>query len=163
MVVEPEEPKFPEPEPIPEPKSESEPKKEIPEHKNDKPKASESADQSSGKEVEKHKDSRATKMWDAVLFQMFSAKECIMQHITNTKPETEKKHTAQEKKDLPSFIYHLPLLLYKPRFDARKLKEAASRPLTKITSVFEMGLLSRKNTEEEPKDFNRTAKGWDLK
>ncbi|XP_015193716.2 uncharacterized protein prr33 [Lepisosteus oculatus] len=160
MVVEPEEPKFPEPE--------SEPKKENADDKEgkkeDKPPTSENSNQAGSQEVEKHKDSRATKMWDAVLFQMFSAKECIMQHINNTKSEPEKRVSEkEEKKNLPSFIYHLPLLLYKPRFDARKLKEAASRPLTKITSVFEMGLINRKQTDEEPKDFNRKAKGWDHK
>ncbi|MBN3324013.1 PRR33 protein, partial [Atractosteus spatula] len=160
MVVEPEEPKFPEPE--------SEPKKENADDKEgkkeDKPPTSENSNEAGSQEVEKHKDSRATKMWDAVLFQMFSAKECIMQHINNTKSEPEKRASEkEEKKNLPSFIYHLPLLLYKPRFDARKLKEAASRPLTKITSVFEMGLINRKQTDEEPKDFNRKAKGWDHK
>uniref|UniRef100_A0A3B3ZRT9 Proline rich 33 n=1 Tax=Periophthalmus magnuspinnatus TaxID=409849 RepID=A0A3B3ZRT9_9GOBI len=87
---------------------------------------------------------KATKMWDAVLFQMFSTKENIM----------------DEPVEIPSFAHRLPVLLFSPRFDAKKLREAASRPVTKISTVFEMGLIGRKGKDEEPKDFNRTARGF---
>ncbi|MGH0122622.1 UNVERIFIED_CONTAM: hypothetical protein FKN15_029051 [Acipenser sinensis] len=161
LVVEPEEPKFPEPEPEPQPEPEKETLQKKDKEKNEE-KPSPGENESESQDLEKHKDSRATRMWDAVLFNMFSAKECIKQQINNSKSEqTETKQ--EEKREFSSLIYRLPLLLYKPRFDARKLKEAASRPLAKITTVFEMSLLNRKNTEEEPKDFNRIAKGWELK
>nr|XP_057931640.1 mucin-2 [Doryrhamphus excisus] len=104
---------------------------------------------------------KATKMWDAVLFQMFSSKDNIMQQIElNKRDENKTEEKTDEVKDVPSFAYRLPVLLFSPRFDAKKLKEAASRPLTKISSVFEMGLIGRKAKDEEPKDFNRTAKGF---
>ncbi|KAM4554348.1 uncharacterized protein prr33 [Fundulus diaphanus] len=104
---------------------------------------------------------KATKMWDAVLFQMFSSKENIMHQIELNKTEEEKsEEKSDEQKEIPSFAFRLPVLLFSPRFDAKKLKEAASRPVTKISVVFEMGLIGRKGKEEEPKDFNRTARGF---
>ncbi len=157
MVVEAEEPKFPEAEPA---------------SKNDLPASADqnvSEIQNKSEAEAKPTDSqdsgdspRAAKMWDAILFQMFSSKENIMQQIEANKPEEQMKMEAEQKtaKEIPTFAHRLPVLLYSPRFDARRLREAASRPATKIATVFEMGLIGRKNKEEEPKDFNRTAKGF---
>ncbi|CAJ1056014.1 mucin-2 [Xyrichtys novacula] len=154
MVVEQEEPKFP----------------EIGTEKE-----TTGTDQSEGKKVEEKvadkpgtqdenqtKDApKATKMWDAVLFQMFSTKENIMHQIELNKSEEDKtEEKTDEPKEIPSFAHRLPVLLFSPKFDAKKLREAASRPVTKISTVFEMGLIGRKGKEEEPKDFNRTARGF---
>uniref|UniRef100_A0A8C5D0F1 Uncharacterized LOC114457028 n=1 Tax=Gouania willdenowi TaxID=441366 RepID=A0A8C5D0F1_GOUWI len=129
MVVECDHPTFPE---------EAEPKAEAA-----------AADEANQELVKKQSTAKALKMWDALLFGMFSTKERIMSQINaygNDKP--------------PSFINRLPLLLYSPRFNARKLKEAAEKPLTKIASVFEKGLIQRKCQDDERKDFNRKARGF---
>ncbi|XP_066523416.1 mucin-2 [Hoplias malabaricus] len=160
MVVEVEEPKFPEPEPNL--------NKDVPAVTAHKPEEQKQQDKEKDKNSEKSqsqegKDSpRAVKMWDAVLFQMFSTKESIMQQIEASKSDAQKKEDVHETKpkEIPAFAHRLPVLLYSPRFDARKLREAAARPVTKIATVFEMGLIGRKSKEEEPKDFNRTAKGF---
>ena len=161
MVVEQEEPKFPE-------VSATEQDQKSTEKKGD-----EAAGEKVGEKVGEKADAqlenqsqdapKATKMWDAVLFQMFSTKENIMHQIELSKSEEEKgteKETQDELTDIPSFAYRLPVLLFSPKFDAKKLKEAASRPVTKISTVFEMGLIGRKGKDEEPKDFNRKARGF---
>ncbi|XP_074441794.1 proline-rich protein 33 [Larus michahellis] len=96
--------------------------------------------------------SRATRMWDAILYQMTVNKE--------RKPQAEEKKLQKEESlFLPR---RLPVLLHKPRFDARKLKELAAKPMTKITTVFEVGRFRPKAAEEHTKSFNRTASGWSV-
>ncbi|XP_028812220.1 mucin-3A [Denticeps clupeoides] len=152
MVVEPEEPNFPE--------ADAQAKKEDKDKQRKASKETKANYESTGQEIVKKKEAqRAVKMWDAILFKMFSTKDRILQQINANKNEVDIK-TVSSQLDIPSFVYHLPLLLYSPRFDARKLKEAAEKPLTKIASVFERGLLQRKNQDDEPKDFNRKAKGF---
>ncbi|GAA6107848.1 mucin-2 isoform X1 [Tachysurus ichikawai] len=156
LVVEVEEPKFP--------VSEPELKQDVIDGTAQETSEQEKQDKETDKALEKEiKDApRAAKMWDAVLFQMFATKESIMQQLEGNKTEQQKKEESKTDKEqeIPAFAHRLPVLLYSPRFDARRLKEAASRPVTKIATVFEMGLIGRKNKEEEPKDFNRTAKGF---
>ncbi|KAJ8406537.1 hypothetical protein AAFF_G00301110 [Aldrovandia affinis] len=160
MVVETEEPKFPEP--VPESKTET-PDDGQEQKSEQKPvrEPSEASEKSESQESEKGKAApRATKMWDAVLFQMFSTEENILQQINISKSESGKTEVKETPREIPTFVHRLPILLYSPKFDARRLKEAASRPLTKIATVFEMALLNRKHHDEEPKDFNRIAKGF---
>ncbi|XP_053923815.1 proline-rich protein 33 isoform X2 [Cuculus canorus] len=95
--------------------------------------------------------SRATRMWDAILYQLTVNKE--------RKQETEEKKLQKEESFLPR---RLPILLHKPRFDARKLKELAAKPMTKITTVFEVSRFRPKVAEEQSKSFNRTASGWSV-
>ncbi|XP_044049527.1 mucin-2 isoform X2 [Siniperca chuatsi] len=154
MVVEQEEPKFPEI---------GSQKEATGQDQSEVKKADEKADDKPGTQVENQtKDApKATKMWDAVLFQMFSTKENIMHQIELNKSEKEKEEEIKDElKEIPSFAHRLPVLLFSPKFDAKRLKEAASRPVTKISTVFEMGLIGRKGKDEEPKDFNRTARGF---
>lgn len=154
MVVEPEEPTFPEVEE--EPQDESTSSKEKPD--SDKPPPDKLTNQEA---VLKTEGAKALKMWDALLFQMFSTKDRIMQQIkANTKDSGGKKPPKDGQAEVPSFVSRLPVLLYSPRFDARKLKEAAAKPLTKIAAVFEMSLIKRKGQEDECKDFNRKARGF---
>ncbi|XP_006033715.1 proline-rich protein 33-like [Alligator sinensis] len=138
LIVEPEEPKFPEPEPAM-PKQEEEGKK-----KSDLSQGSTSQD--------RLVKPRATRMWDAILYQMTTSK---------MRKQQDKDKGVRKVVGFP-FRCHLPLLLHRPRFDARKLKELASKPMTRITTVFELSLLHRKPPEEDPKNFNRTASGWQI-
>ncbi|XP_041794985.1 mucin-5AC [Chelmon rostratus] len=154
MVVEQEEPKFPET---------GSQKEATEQDQSGLEKADEKAGDKPGTQGENQtKDApKATKMWDAVLFQMFSTKENILHQIELNKNEEEAKEgTKDELQEIPSFAYRLPVLLFSPKFDAKKLREAASRPVTKISTVFEMGLIGRKGKDEEPKDFNRKARGF---
>lgn len=158
MVVEQEEPKFPE----------MEDKSQVDVNGSSQETAGDdelSADQCANQEVlTKQEGPKALKMWDALLFQMFSTKERIMRQIhVNKKDSDDKKSHKEHQTDVPSFVNRLPVLLYSPRFDARKLKEAAERPLTKIAAVFERGLIKRKGQEDEQKDFNRKARGFGSK
>lgn len=95
--------------------------------------------------------SKATKMWDAILYQMAVSKE--------------KKQQAEEKSQKEANFFlprRLPILLHKPRFDARKLKELAAKPMTKITTVFEVSRFRPEAAEKDAKSFNRIASGWSV-
>lgn len=96
--------------------------------------------------------SRATKMWDAVLYQMTVNRERKQQ-------AEEKKAQKEEGFFLPR---RLPIFLHKPRFDARKLRELAAKPMTKITTMFEVGRYGSRTDKEHTKSFNRTASGWSV-
>ncbi|XP_034019459.1 nascent polypeptide-associated complex subunit alpha, muscle-specific form [Thalassophryne amazonica] len=152
MIVEEEEPKFPEPEE----------KSQLDSSDADGIGDKDTTQKSTNQQLLNNKDNpKALKMWDALLFQMFSTKERIMQQINAHKKDSDtKKSSKDNQEEVASFVNRLPILLYSPRFDARKLKEAAEKPLTKIATVFERGLLKRKSQEDEHKDFNRKAKGF---
>ncbi|XP_062973200.1 proline-rich protein 33 [Elgaria multicarinata webbii] len=141
LIVESEEPQFP--------VSEPEPAKA--EQLGEKKKTEDShVDTGQDKRVTK---SRAVKMWDAILYQMTTSKERKQQAAEK---EIRKVGTF-------SFRRRLPLLLHRPRFDARKLKELASKPMTKITTLFEVRRIQRQPSEDAPMSFNRTASGWPAK
>lgn len=155
MVVEQEEPKFPETDSNTEANEQSQGGKDQT--------GENSGNKATVQETQRNVPAKATKMWDAVLFQMFATEENIMHQIELSQSETEPKQVTKDEnniKEIPSFVYKLPVLLFSPKFDAKKLKEAASRPVTKISTVFEMALIGRKGRDEEPKDFNRTAQGF---
>lgn len=155
MVVQQEEPKFPETDSNTETNKQSQGEKEQT--------GENSGNKAAVQETQTNIPAKATKMWDAVLFQMFATEENIMHQIELSQSETESKQETKDEnnvKEIPSFVYKLPVLLFSPKFDAKKLKEAASRPVTKISTVFEMALIGRKAKDEEPKDFNRTARGF---
>ncbi|XP_015809249.3 mucin-17 [Nothobranchius furzeri] len=156
MVVEPDEPTFPEPE------AKAQISPSVSDGIADEVSGEPAAGQPANQEIMKNKEGpKALKMWDALLFQMFSTKEKIMDQINANKKDPEKKKSSKDDQSaVPSFVNRLPVLLYSPRFDARKLKEAAEKPLSKIASIFEMGLIKRKCQEDKRKDFNRTAKGF---
>ncbi|XP_008295541.1 mucin-5AC-like isoform X2 [Stegastes partitus] len=155
MVVEPDEPQFPEAEAKPQVETGVDSDKKMDPVKP-------SVDQPANQEVVKNQQGpKALKMWDALLFQMFSTKERIMDQIHSNKKDPDTKKSSKENPaEVPSFVNRLPILLYSPRFDARKLKEAAEKPLTSIAAVFERGLIKRKSQEDERKDFNRKARGF---
>ncbi|CAM9473587.1 unnamed protein product [Bubo scandiacus] len=138
LMVQPEAPNFPEPEP-----------EKLVQEEGSKEKDGSQAIISQDHRLFK---SRATRLWDAILYQMTVTKERKQQ-------AEEKKLQKEESTFLPR---RLPIFLCKPRFDARKLKELAAKPMTKITTVFEVSRFRPKVAEEHTKSFNRMASGWSV-
>uniref|UniRef100_A0A8D1JSD0 Proline rich 33 n=1 Tax=Sus scrofa TaxID=9823 RepID=A0A8D1JSD0_PIG len=85
--------------------------------------------------------SRASRMWDAVLYRMSVAESRGAQAGPRDGAST------------PGGLGRLPFLC-RPRFNARKLQEAASRPPPVIHPILDLS--------PQPKNFNRTAAGWRL-
>ncbi|OWK17184.1 hypothetical protein Celaphus_00013115 [Cervus elaphus hippelaphus] len=85
--------------------------------------------------------SRASKMWDAVLYRMSVA--------------ASRGGQAGPGAGAPTLagLSRLPFL-YRPRFNARKLQEVAARPPPVTSPVLVLN--------PQPKNFNRTAAGWGL-
>uniref|UniRef100_A0A8C3VN80 Proline rich 33 n=1 Tax=Catagonus wagneri TaxID=51154 RepID=A0A8C3VN80_9CETA len=83
--------------------------------------------------------SRASRMWDAVLYRMSVAEPQGAQAGPGDGART------------PAGLSRLPFLC-RPRFNARKLQEAAARPPAGIPPI--LGL------SPQPKNSNRTAAGW---
>ncbi|XP_056382825.1 proline-rich protein 33 isoform X2 [Hyla sarda] len=133
LVVEPEEPTFLELQ-----KAEDKTEKSVGEKKA----ATEGTQQS--------KTNRANKMWDALLYHM------------GTKNKEQENPGSTAPPPLPFFRSRLPLLLHRPRFDARKLKEAASRPLRRVTAFFHRRI-AEKEASSTSSTFNRTASGWSIR
>ncbi|KAM4721738.1 proline-rich protein 33 [Rhinophrynus dorsalis] len=129
LIVEPEEPKFPEDQSA-----------EVKDEKagDERGQVTESPQQSRG--------NRANKMWDALLYHMA------------TSNKVQEKASSEPTPPLPFLRSRLPLLLHRPRFDARKLKEAASRPLRRVSAFFH-----RRVSEKTVSTFNRTASGWSIR
>ncbi|XP_054826729.1 proline-rich protein 33 [Eublepharis macularius] len=124
LIIESEEPQFP--------VSETKPTK--PEQEGVKITQGSQADTGQDKRIIK---SRAIKMWDAILYQMTTSKA--------KKQHGDEKEIRRE--GAFPFRRRLPLLLHRPRFDARKLKELASKPMTKITTLFEVRRIQCKAPE----------------
>ncbi|XP_068964721.1 proline-rich protein 33 [Petaurus breviceps papuanus] len=95
--------------------------------------------------------SRATKMWDAVLYRMSVAKG-------GNQSENTKEGAKAPLGQLLGHGSFLPFL-YRPRFDARKLREMAAQPPAKVNTVLGVNL----RPSLAPKNFNRTAACWQLK
>ncbi|KFQ13134.1 Uncharacterized protein C11orf89, partial [Leptosomus discolor] len=137
LMVQPEAPNFPEPKP-----------QKVGQEEGSK----EDSSQAIVRQDHRPFKSRAMRMWDAILYQMTVSKE--------------KKQQAEEKKlqKEESFFRprRLPILLHKPRFDARKLKELAAKPMTKIITAFEVSQFRPEAAEKHTKSFNRTASGWSV-
>lgn len=91
-------------------------------------------------------------MWDAILYQM----------TVNKEKQQQAEERKSQKEGSFSLPRRLPILLHKPRFDARKLKELAAKPMSKITTVFEVSRFRPRAAEEHAKSFNRTASGWSV-
>jgi len=139
LMVQPEAPNFPEPEP-----------EKLGLEEGSKEKDSSQAIISQDRGLFK---SRATRMWDAILYQMT---------VKERKQQAEAEEKKLQKGESFFLPRRLPILLHKPRFDARKLKELAAKPMAKITAVFEVGQFRPKVAEEHTKSFNRTASGWSV-
>ncbi|KAM8818931.1 proline-rich protein 33 [Rhynchonycteris naso] len=86
--------------------------------------------------------SRASRLWDAVLYRMSVAES----HSSPARPRDGVCNLAG--------LSRLPFLC-RPRFNARKLQEVATRPPPVIQAPAGLSL--------QPKDFNRTAAGWRLR
>ncbi|XP_015281246.1 PREDICTED: proline-rich protein 33-like [Gekko japonicus] len=127
LIIESEEPQFPVPEPEP----------TKPEEAEIKTTQGPQVDTGQDKRITK---SRAIKMWDAILYQMTTSKAKKQQ---GSEKEIRREGTSP-------FRRRLPLLLHRPRFDARKLKELAAKPLTKITTLFEVRRIQCRAPEELP-------------
>ncbi|XP_064143635.1 proline-rich protein 33 [Loxodonta africana] len=84
---------------------------------------------------------RASKMWDAVLYHM-----SVVGDQSRTAGPGEGTRTLTSMSRLP--------FLCRPRFNARKLQEAAVRPPPKALPALRLS--------PQPENFNRTAAGWRL-
>ncbi|XP_040184387.1 mediator of DNA damage checkpoint protein 1-like [Rana temporaria] len=141
LVVEPDEPKFPEPQ-------KTEGKKEK----------KEEAKVADTETTQQSKGLRANKMWDALLYHMATSSKGQEKPASAEESTPPDAASAPAPPQFPFLRFRLPLLLHRPRFDARKLKEAAARPLRKFTAFFH-----RRITDKSTSTFNRTASGWSLK
>ncbi|XP_072277837.1 proline-rich protein 33 [Pyxicephalus adspersus] len=140
LVVEPEEPMFPEPQ-----KTEGKIEK------------TEEAKEVDPEALKQSKGLRANKMWDALLYHMATSPK-VQEKPSSAEGKTSEATPTPVPSQFPFLRFRLPLLLHRPRFDARKLKEAASRPLRRVTAFFH-----RRIPEKSSITFNRTASGWSIR